>query len=242
MTRQIRFRPYQEKSFENKPKLRLKYNRSMFAGTKDQLTELCLKVLMEENEVKEKLIVESLEPIEGKAESTVTLSHKLKVRFKENRPEHGVEVRCLTSWVRWKQSEKEIPMNDIFREDEFVRRKLKAQLASRKRLCQITGYTGIWLTTGEVAMGEATAKNSLYELGTESEESPWKLIPKKHSYDAALPYYEMFRRKLLEENRIVLSPPGAIVKRIEMTIKAERPRVYVRLGNNNILLYEGEQS
>ena len=245
ITREIKFRLKRGKSFEKGVKTRLKYNRGIFSRTKDQLTEMCLRVLLERRDVQEKLIVESLEPVDGNPESKITISHKIKIPPKDETLNHFVEVKCLTSWVRWEKESKEkhipdnepnVPLNNVFQEDKFVLQKLRARLATRKELFATGNKLLVWLNGGGESTAKFALKIRLFEVGEENEESPWQLIPEGHSYDAILPHFEIYRTEFHREDPIFWGPPGGIFKAIELMVRAERPQVYYQpMGKNRRL-------
>ena len=200
----------------------------MFAGTKDQLTELCLKKLMENQNCCEKLIVESIEPTEKGTCSVITLSHKFKVPVGQP-PSKTMEVRCLTSWVPLREAkgkpgtetyqEADVPLRDIFEEDKFVLRKLRKQFRTRYKL----GFkyeVRDTLPKERVFQFEFEEPN-YFKLGTRSENAEWGRVREGKSYLGALPMMYQFSN---ETKSYYYYPPGEIVKFIDECTRAREAR------------------
>ena len=94
VVRQVRFKPSNEEG-PNVKQTRLKYNRSVFAGTQDQLTEICLKILIDSYECNEKVTTEWTEVERDQYKRKVTISHKIYILNGET-PSKAMEIRCQT--------------------------------------------------------------------------------------------------------------------------------------------------
>ena len=225
VVRQIRFKECDKDSNSVPKRTWLKYNHSMFAGTKDQLTELCLRRLMEKIECQEKLIVESIEPTKTGLSSTITLSHKFEVPVGQA-PSKTMEVRCLTSWVPLKEEKgtpdsegyqkADVPLSNIYNEDSYVLYKLHKQFKNRRKLCLKYG------------MRRVLPKERLFEKGKEpwfidlkefDERRKWKRVPKGRSYVGALPV--MFHFSGGKET-YTHYPPGEIIKFVQSSVGIKR--------------------
>lgn len=222
ITRQIRFRNVERADSDLEEKqTRLKYNRSMFARTRDELTELCLRVLMERRETKEKCIIESIEPTERDIRSIVRLSHKFEVSLKRGQVPEVIQVRCITSWEPMRdenkrdkegnEQPKEVPLNDVFKEDPVVLRKLKAQFMAQKSIGSeydvITGHQ-------PYPLYKAYDGPYLEDPDDDAKNHAWRRVPKGTSYVSIIPLCVRFYD---DEAQFYFRPPGVINEWIQLT-------------------------
>ena len=222
VTRKLRFRDISRKgSYLGQKQTRLKYNRSMFARTKDELTELCLRSLMDVKEVKEKVVMESIEPAEGGIQSIIRLSHKFEVPVKRGPTVEIIEIKSLTSWepldnegerkekqneqeVKEDEQPREVPLNDVFREDPVVLRKLLLQYKSRE--IPEEDYEAV-TSHQPYPMWLPSKPPNLDYKHRDIKNYGWHRVPKDVSYVSVLPLTAKF---YTEGEVFYYSPPGMI--------------------------------